>query len=1448
MTQMLRQQFRIYRLIVSFLASMLFSISAAWCSDVTVTNIAVATPNPGTGTVSITFDISWTNSWRSSSNPENWDAAWLFVKYRANGGDWNHAKLTETGHSIQSNAAITVGLADTSAAYNSSTNPAVGAFIYRRSTGSGTFTASDVALQWNYTANSVAITDDIEIKVYAIEMVYVPEAPFYAGDNGTSTGALIQGSSDTDPWRITTEASLSTQNTSGNGSSSGQTEPLYYNPSITDGDSAGASYTLPAAFPKGFAPYYVMKSHISQGQWVAFFNTLTSAQKSTRDITATKGDSLAYRNNVSWTSGDATLPNQGGGVTYSHVGMSYLSWGDVTAFLDWAGLRPLSELEYEKLGRGPLSSVSGEYAWGSTTATQATSISNAGAGTERAQSGANISYGNNSGIQGPLRAGSFGYNVSTRDASGAGYYGAMELSGSLWDRVVTLANSSGRSFNGSRHGDGVLDASGDANVTSWPPSNAQGAGYRGGSWYDAATSARLSDRTKAAYISTARDNTSSGRGARAAFGESVPASTPTATPSPTPTATLTPTQTPTTTPTETPTPTPTSTHTPTITPTTTPTITPTPTHTPTVTPTATPTATPTTTPTVTPTSTHTPTATPSNTPTETPTVTPTSTPTSTPTNTNTPTSTPTVTPTPTNTPTVTPTATPTVTPTATNTPTITPTTTPTSTPTPSPTPTPYIPQVSAVWPTNGANWMDYVVNTSYSSQKITQVSDTACTGGGAGETDFRSCIHGGEFRKVPLAVESSCTNLVIKDNLDVFGWICDDSSGSVTFYSVGLKPGKGLRDLIATDGSAWNDNYVTITGGAKTYTSTTAKWWTNTLTALSDNSSTNAAPVSLSTSGTVYYVPSSAGAKNTNGYHINAHKVGIVTLGSSSLVYGDNSSGAVTCSSSGTVVASGGTAKAIICAGSKSFGWIEGTFNAVRSVGTNDATNPILLYGTHNQRLNEVNLNLSSMYGIRLLGAPKNVRATGVRISNGGGYEFAADNYAGTYYVRDLTVSNSSSSYAVVFGSSSVYHRIKVLNQNGYSLLGGNSLKNSRLVQVLLASGSAWVAQVGGQFNNFVQTSILNATFSAASPAMGVGNNAATSYYNVHNLLTANNTLSGVALGTGSNAGNYNTLSQLALFNNSYGVYLDKDSSTGNKFSGNLIFGNNGASTADDCVYEAGTVTSTPGLADDCSNQGSSNANLVQSKSISGALVGPIGTSDASNASENSSGQATYATSLDWFNFANPFRGWSKSSASTFPHSSFQGRCASGTCTIWDYALKTKTASTSVIYNNTDSGSTTANTTPTANSTCPSEIAGSNYITSVSYTYAAQITTGGMTTGFNGYNTSDTNFTDLCTSGETCHQRYLKNAIELIGAIDKDPSSSTFGQFLGDMDGLCEAGEACLYTPNFGYYQGHSSSNSPYNDDGTLAGNTNGNLESCTYSANGGIPNVKMYFYKNNGY
>jgi hypothetical protein len=54
-------------------------------------------------------------------------------------------------------------------------------------------------------------------------MVYVREGAFYAGDNATSSAALKQGSSDTDPWRIGAEDALSVTNSAGNASGSGST-------------------------------------------------------------------------------------------------------------------------------------------------------------------------------------------------------------------------------------------------------------------------------------------------------------------------------------------------------------------------------------------------------------------------------------------------------------------------------------------------------------------------------------------------------------------------------------------------------------------------------------------------------------------------------------------------------------------------------------------------------------------------------------------------------------------------------------------------------------------------------------------------------------------------------------------------------------------------------------------------------------------------------------------------------------------------------------------------------------------------------------------------------------------------------------------------------------------------------------------------------------------------
>ncbi|MEZ4972411.1 MAG: hypothetical protein R2820_03840 [Cyclobacteriaceae bacterium] len=523
-------------------------------NDIQVSSATLTGQNTTSDFTLVQFDINWSNSWRVSTGPNNWDAAWVFVKYRVEGGagctpgNWQHATLHSTGHAITTDNGTT-GTITPSA-------DGKGVFMYRSGVGSGAINWDQVQLRWNYGVDGLLDNCNVSIKVFAIEMTYVPQSNFFIGDGASNNGqfeSAVSGS----PYQVTGEGALTLGGggvgSVGNNNRAGETDAI-------DDFTDATSVTLPAAFPKGFAHFYSMKYEISQEQYAEFLNVLTATQQLARHGATvvnryfTNGTTPPNRNGVKC----LVLPSGGTAGTYGcdlnnngtanesddgqNIAFPYLSSMDLLAYLDWAALRPMTEFELEKLGRGTNPAVLNEHAWGSTAlhSTSYAALSNGGTGNELPNSPSttqgNSAYSttvNVGGIQGPLRVGIFATASSSRVVAGAGYYGAMELTGNVWEMVVSVAGPSGRSFTGV-HGNGNLTAAGFADGDFWPGSNGNsniavaqttpntgstsfaGMMFRGGSW--AGTQwLRLSDRQYPGWTGMGgRDQRMGGRGVRTA--------------------------------------------------------------------------------------------------------------------------------------------------------------------------------------------------------------------------------------------------------------------------------------------------------------------------------------------------------------------------------------------------------------------------------------------------------------------------------------------------------------------------------------------------------------------------------------------------------------------------------------------------------------------------------------------------------------------------------------------------------------------------------------------------------------------------------------------------------------------------------------------------------------------------------------------------------------------
>jgi len=148
-------------------------------------------------------------------------------------------------------------------------------------------------------------------------------------------------------------------------------------------------------------------------------------------------------------------------------------------------------------------------------------------------------------------------------------------------------------------------------------------------------------------------------------------------------------------------------------------------------------------------------------------------------------------------------------------------------------------------------------------------------------------------------------------------------------------------------------------------------------------------------------------------------------------------------------------------------------------------------------------------------------------------------------------------------------------------------------------------------------------------------------------------------------------------------------------------------------------------------------------------------------------------------NFDNIFRIWGLDGGFS---QSARGVCdSSRTCQIWDWSLQT---SSEILNNSLDGQNSNPAFLPDPVA-CPPAVDGNNFI----------------------------------VDQQTTSNMYLVNATEIIG------------DNVGNDNGLCESNEACIYSPNFGAYQGDVNSLS---------------TDTCAF-ADGPISGVKMYGYTSNG-
>lgn len=283
--------------------------------------------------------------------------------------------------------------------------------------------------------------------------------------------------------------------------------------------------TVPATYPNGFHSFFTMKYELSQEEYVRYLNKLTLAQQKTifSDVTHNKlellkenefafggKDQADYRNGIivlrkidSMSVVFACDLNEnhiaGEDADGAGIACNYMNASDMLAYADWAGLRPLTEMEYEKMARPfyPYRPLRFGYVWNTNSIQKPQSIENPGESSEHIEGG-NANYAGV--LDGPVRTGAFATVTSGKEKAGASFWGVMDLGGNLRELYYNV-NNLGLKLDPEKaaHGDGYIHANlgqydGNQGTKIWSEQPAHFI-IRGGGFADDSTALQASDRS-----------------------------------------------------------------------------------------------------------------------------------------------------------------------------------------------------------------------------------------------------------------------------------------------------------------------------------------------------------------------------------------------------------------------------------------------------------------------------------------------------------------------------------------------------------------------------------------------------------------------------------------------------------------------------------------------------------------------------------------------------------------------------------------------------------------------------------------------------------------------------------------------------------------------------------------------------------------------------------------